>query len=96
MQLFGTDDRHVIEAIRQQNPSFGGEKSGRLIFTDHATTGDGILPGLQVLGIMKRSNATLAELALCMNEFPQKLVNLPVSAKPPNQRFSQAITEKLR
>ncbi len=76
-------DRHVIEALREQNHSFGGENSGHLIFADHATTGDGILSALQVLGMMKRSNATLAELAACMNEFPQKLVNLPVSIKSP-------------
>ncbi len=79
----GVGDRHVIEALREQNYSFGGENSGHLIFADHATTGDGILSALQVLGMMKRSNATLAQLSLCMNEFPQKLVNLPVSAKPP-------------
>jgi phosphoglucosamine mutase len=76
-------DRHVIEALRENHHSFGGENSGHLIFADHATTGDGILSALQVLGMMKRKNATLAQLAACMEEFPQKLVNLPVSAKPP-------------
>lgn len=82
-------DRHVIEALRDQNHSFGGENSGHLIFADHATTGDGILSALQVLGMMKRKGATLAELAACMNEFPQKLVNLPVSAKPPIETLSK-------
>lgn len=79
----GVGDRHVIEALREHNHSFGGENSGHLIFADHATTGDGILSALQVLGMMKRRNATLAQLAACMNEFPQRLVNLPVSVKPP-------------
>ncbi|MES2981412.1 MAG: phosphoglucosamine mutase [Verrucomicrobiota bacterium] len=79
----GVGDRHVIEALREKNFSFGGENSGHLIFADHATTGDGILSALQVLGMMKRSNASLAELAACMTEFPNKLVNLPVSAQPP-------------
>ena len=76
-------DRHIIEALRENHWSFGGENSGHLIFADHATTGDGILSALQVLGMMKRRNATLAELAGCMEEFPQKLVNLPVASKPP-------------
>lgn len=76
-------DRHVIEALRANGHSFGGENSGHLIFADHATTGDGILSALQVLRMMKQRNAPLAELAACMDEFPQKLVNLPVSAKPP-------------
>lgn len=76
-------DRNVIEALRENGHSFGGENSGHLIFADNATTGDGILSALQVLGMMRRRNASLAELAACMEEFPQKLVNLPVSSKPP-------------
>lgn len=76
-------DRNVIEALRENGHSFGGENSGHLIFADQATTGDGILSALQVLGMMKRRGATLAELADCMSEFPQKLINLPVASKPP-------------
>jgi phosphoglucosamine mutase len=76
-------DRHVIEALRKHGGSFGGENSGHLIFADHATTGDGILSALQVLRVMKEKNATLAQLAACMREFPQELVNLKVAAKPP-------------
>ncbi|GAA5481591.1 phosphoglucosamine mutase [Haloferula sargassicola] len=89
-------DRHVIEALRQNNHSFGGENSGHLIFADHATTGDGILSALQILGMMKRRNAGLAELANCMTEFPQKLINLPVASKPPIDTLpglSQTIAE---
>jgi phosphoglucosamine mutase len=76
-------DRNVIEALRQERHSFGGENSGHLIFADHSTTGDGILSALQVLATMKRRDMSLAELADCMNEFPHKLVNLPVALKPP-------------
>ena len=76
-------DRHVIESLRSNSGSFGGENSGHLIFADHATTGDGILSALQVLRVMKEKKATLAELAACMREFPQELVNLKVAAKPP-------------
>ncbi len=75
-------DRNVIDALRRERCSFGGENSGHLIFADHATTGDGILSALQVLRVMKEKGATLAELAACMREYPQQLVNLRVNAKP--------------
>ena len=80
-------DRHVLEALRAGGFSFGGENSGHLIFSDHATTGDGMLAALQILGMMRRKNASLAELAAGMDEFPQKLVNLRVAAKPPLDRL---------
>jgi phosphoglucosamine mutase len=76
-------DRHVIERIRRNGGSFGGENSGHLIFSDHSTTGDGILSALQVLGMMRRKNATLAELAAVMSEYPSELSNMPVPSKPP-------------
>ncbi|MEM1085527.1 MAG: phosphoglucosamine mutase [Verrucomicrobiota bacterium] len=79
----GVGDRQVLEALREGGYSFGGENSGHLIFADHATTGDGILSALQVLGMMKRKQSGLAELAACMQEFPQQLLNLKVNAKPP-------------
>jgi len=52
-------DRNVIEFIRKNGYSFGGENSGHLIFAEHATTGDGILSALQVLRMM-RENALLS------------------------------------
>mgnify|MGYP000562441911 FL=1 len=76
-------DRSVIECMRKNDYSFGGENSGHLIFGDHVTTGDGILSALQVLRMMIERKATLAELAACMREFPQELVNLKVASKPP-------------
>ena len=76
-------DRSVIECMRKNGYSFGGENSGHLIFGDHVTTGDGILSALQVLRMMIERKATLAELAACMREFPQELVNLKVASKPP-------------
>jgi len=76
-------DRHVIECIRKNGYSFGGENSGHLVFADHATTGDGILSALQVLRMMHERGATLAELASVMDEYPSQLANLSVPAKPP-------------
>ncbi len=75
-------DRNVIECIRKNGYSFGGENSGHLIFADHSTTGDGILSALQIIRLMKRRNATLAQLSAVMHEYPTQLVNLPTKSKP--------------
>jgi len=83
VQSVGVGDRQVIEALRSQKLNFGGENSGHLIFADHATTGDGILSALQVLRLMKKKDATLAELSQCMSEYPNKLTNLNVRTKKP-------------
>ncbi len=76
-------DRQVIERMRQGGFTFGGENSGHLIFAEHATTGDGILSALQVLKMMREKNATIAQLAAAMSEYPSQLANIPVKDKPP-------------
>jgi phosphoglucosamine mutase len=76
-------DRSVIECIRKNGYSFGGENSGHLIFAEHSTTGDGILSALQVLRMMREKDATLAQLAAMMHEYPTHLANLPTGSKPP-------------
>ena len=76
-------DRLVIDRMRKTGANVGGEKSGHVILMDHATTGDGIITALQVLKLMKQQNATLAELADCMEEYPQQLVSLKVRQKKP-------------
>ena len=93
-------DRPVIECIRKNGYSFGGENSGHLIFADHATTGDGILSALQVLRMMRNRNATLAQLAAVLHEYPTQLANIPVAATPPihslpklNQLMQKATAE---
>ena len=82
-------DRHVLEHMREGGFSFGGENSGHLIFSDFATTGDGIVSALMVLSFLKESGNSLAELADCMTEYPQVLVNMPVSQKPPLQEVPE-------
>ncbi|MCS5732604.1 phosphoglucosamine mutase [Herbiconiux daphne] len=69
-------DRYVLEAINEKKLSLGGEQSGHIIFADHATTGDGILTGLQLLSQMAATKKTLAELASVMKVYPQTLVNV--------------------
>lgn len=69
-------DRYVLEAMHEHGYNFGGEQSGHVIFKDVATTGDGLLTGLQLAAEVVRSGRTLAELAGIMRVFPQRLVNV--------------------
>jgi phosphoglucosamine mutase len=72
-------DRYVLEALRANGLSLGGEQSGHLVFLDHATTGDGLLTGLALLSRMAESGSSLAELASVVQRLPQVLVNVPVT-----------------
>lgn len=94
-------DRYVAERMRELQATLGGEKSGHIIFADHATTGDGLLTALQVLTLMQRTGKPLSELARIMEEFPQKLKNVPVRDKhawardPRAQQIEQRALDKL-
>ena len=85
IRVVATDvgDRYVIDSMRANGYSLGGEKSGHLIFHDFVTTGDGIISALQVMRLMKTSGTPLSALADCMTEFPQRMVSLPVAEKKP-------------
>ena len=93
IDLITTDvgDRHVLERMREGDFNLGGENSGHLIFSDFATTGDGIVSALMVLSFIQDTGKTLAELADCMSEYPQILVNLPVTEKPPLENVPEII-----
>ena len=69
-------DRYVLEAMRAGGHRLGGEQSGHTVLLDHATTGDGLLTGIGVLGRMAETGSTLAELAGVMTRLPQVLVNV--------------------
>jgi len=76
-------DRHVLAALEAGGWSLGGEQSGHIVFTDLATTGDGILTGLQVLDVMVRTSRTLADLAAtAMTRLPQVLESVTVISSP--------------
>jgi phosphoglucosamine mutase len=70
-------DRYVLEVIREGGYTLGGEQSGHLIFAAYATTGDGILTGLQLLAQMSATGKSLKELASAMTVYPQVLINVP-------------------
>ncbi len=80
-------DRFVVEEMRRGGYNLGGEQSGHIIFLDHATTGDGILAGLQLLAIMKGTERPLSELAACLERFPQVLINVKVKKKLPPEEI---------
>lgn len=77
----GVGDRYVVECMRKNGYSFGGEQSGHLVLLDENTTGDGILAGLQLLSIMKKRKKKLSELAEVMESFPQVLKNVRTAEK---------------
>jgi phosphoglucosamine mutase len=70
-------DRYVLEEIREGGYTLGGEQSGHLIFSRFATTGDGILTGLQLVAQMASTGKSLKELASVMSVYPQVLINVP-------------------
>jgi phosphoglucosamine mutase len=69
-------DRYVLEAIREGAYTLGGEQSGHVIFTQWATTGDGVLTGLRLVAEMARTGKSLAELTSVMKVYPQVLINV--------------------
>jgi phosphoglucosamine mutase len=73
-------DRHVAEAMREHGAALGGEQSGHVIFSDHATTGDGILTGLKVAEILAGSGRPLSELGGVFEPYPQVLLNVRVAS----------------
>jgi phosphoglucosamine mutase len=91
-------DRYVVEAMRAGGYNLGGEQSGHLIFLDHASTGDGLLAGLQVLALMLRTGLPLSELAQrAMERVPQVLENVTLPARRPldEMRRLAALTAKV-
>jgi phosphoglucosamine mutase len=69
-------DRYVLEALGEHSLNLGGEQSGHVIMSDHATTGDGILTGLHLLSEMARTGKSLADLSELMTVYPQVMVNV--------------------
>jgi phosphoglucosamine mutase len=70
-------DRYLIAAMLDGKFVLGGEQSGHIIMLDHATTGDGLLTGLQLLAEAVRRDRPLADLARVMTRYPQVLISVP-------------------
>lgn len=76
-------DKYVLEEMLRIGANLGGEQSGHVILREFATTGDGMLTALQVLGAAKLQNKTLDELSAGLEIFPQKLINIRVKERRP-------------
>ena len=86
-------DRYVVEEMRKNNYSLGGEQSGHIVLMNYATTGDGILTAVKLADIIKTSGKSLEELASEVNIYPQKLVNIKVVDKKVAMEDSEVLAE---
>ena len=73
-------DRHVLEKMIERGYMIGGEQSGHTIFREFATTGDGELTALQFIQAYCEAGVPASELVACCAQYPQELINVPVSA----------------
>jgi phosphoglucosamine mutase len=73
-------DRYVVEAMRQGGWNLGGEQSGHIVMTDFATTGDGLLAGLQVIAAMVETGLPASRLLRQFDSVPQLLRNVRYAA----------------
>ena len=73
-------DRYVVEAMRANGWNLGGEQSGHIVMTDYATTGDGLIAGLQFLAAMVDTGKPASELTQSFETVPQKLTNVRYAA----------------
>ena len=94
-------DKYVNEAMVTNGYVLGGEQSGHIIFSKHATTGDGILTALMLMEVMLEKKQSLGSLAKGMTMYPQLLQNVRVSDRKAVienaevQSLQQKITEEL-
>jgi phosphoglucosamine mutase len=102
LRTFGIDiattpvgDRHVSERMRADGLSLGGEQSGHVVLLDQATTGDGILTALALLGAVARSGKSLATLAGVVERLPQVLVNVRVPDREQALAAAAPLTDEI-
>lgn len=92
-------DKYVLEEMKKSKAVLGGEQSGHIIFSEIATTGDGLLTALMVLEVIARTGRTLAELVAGLKVFPQVIKNVRVREKLPLEQIpavQKAIEEAQR
>jgi phosphoglucosamine mutase len=93
-------DRYVLEEMRKSGCNVGGEQSGHIILADHATTGDGLVAGLQVLASLVESKAPASAMLRQFEPLPQLLKNVrfggasePLEADSVRKRIAAAESE---
>lgn len=94
-------DKYVYENMAATGHCLGGEQSGHIIFSKHATTGDGILTSLKVMEVMLEKKESLSKLAAPLAVYPQVLKNVRVKDKqaaqddPAVQEEAKKVAERL-
>ncbi|MEO0402942.1 MAG: phosphoglucosamine mutase [Pseudomonadota bacterium] len=73
-------DRYVVERMRNGGFNLGGEQSGHIVMTDYATTGDGLMAGLQFLAALVESGKQASEVLHVFDPVPQLLKNVRYTA----------------
>ncbi|MFR5600906.1 MAG: phosphoglucosamine mutase [Lachnospiraceae bacterium] len=86
-------DKYVYENMVTNGNCLGGEQSGHIIFSKHATTGDGILTSLKVMEVILEKKQSLAKLASEVEIFPQVLKNVRVKDKAAAQADEAVLAE---
>ena len=81
-------DRYVLEAMRRLGCNVGGEQSGHIILTDHATTGDGLVAGLQILAALVERGIPASQLLRQFDPVPQLLKNVRFAGGKPLEAAS--------
>jgi len=76
-------DKYVLDEMRKSGAVLGGEQSGHIILAREATTGDGLLTALRLLGVLARSSRPLSQLVSGLKDFPQTIKNVRVREKRP-------------
>lgn len=95
-------DRYVLAKMQELGAVLGGEQSGHILQLHRSISGDGLLTGLTLAGVLKENGGPMSELASQMPRYPQKLVNVPASQKEKLDSDSEiqaaiaAVEERLR
>ncbi|MFF5230068.1 phosphoglucosamine mutase [Dactylosporangium sp. NPDC000521] len=84
-------DRYVLDELRAKGLALGGEQSGHIVMPAYATTGDGVLTALHLMGRMTGTGRTLADLAAAVQRLPQVLINVPVGDRAAAAKAPQVL-----
>ncbi len=88
-------DRYVVDMMRKENFTLGGEQSGHIVFLEQSTTGDGIVAGLKVLEAMRRTGKTLSELKKEIVLYPQVRQDVRIQKREPLESLAN-VQEKIK
>ncbi|MEL6795182.1 MAG: phosphoglucosamine mutase, partial [Pseudomonadota bacterium] len=89
-------DRHVVAEMRRGGYNVGGEQSGHVVLSDHATTGDGVIAALQVLVALQRGGRPASETLAMFAPYPQVLKNVRFDAAKGDPLAAAAVGDAIR